>query len=98
VKARQEAAAKARQEAAANRTVETCPQCGGSKRGKGYSHTDECPSKQKPSTTTETCPKCGGSKRGRGFSHADGCSEKQKAQAKAAKKRPRMTRTRRPRL
>ena len=54
-----------------------CPECGGRKIGRGYSHAEGCSLrvvKKVSDKPKEVCPHCGGPKRGRGFSHKPDCS------------------------
>jgi hypothetical protein len=50
----------------------TCPKCGGLRKGRGYTHKSDCPSKSQKKELS-ICPECGGTKRGRGFSHKENC-------------------------
>lgn len=59
----------------ADAPVETCDECGGPRKGKGFSHAEDCsaaPTPQAPKVV-ETCDQCGGARRGRGFMHTDEC-------------------------
>jgi len=63
-----------------NKTKEhnICPKCGGKARGRGYSHTEDCPetlAKKKANKNNKSliCPECGGKKRGRGYTHKEKC-------------------------
>lgn len=51
---------------------DVCDECGGPRRGRGYSHEESC-SAIKANKVVETCEECGGARRGRGFMHTDEC-------------------------
>jgi hypothetical protein len=53
---------------------ETCPDCDGPMRGRGYAHNDGCPVLKVH--VVEKCSVCGGPKRGRGYIHTPNCSIK----------------------
>lgn len=58
----------------------TCSKCGGKKRGRGYSHTEDCTENSINKKISENkplfCPKCNGKRRGRGYSHTSDCESR----------------------
>lgn len=63
--------------APAGKTIAVCPECSGTRLGRGFRHAAGCSQDSRanrPQPSTERCPGCGGSKRGRGFSHKPGCT------------------------
>lgn len=64
--------------------VDTCDECGGPRRGRGYAHKDGCSEATGAAATkeVETCDKCGGPRRGRGFMHTDSCPTRQQPEKK----------------
>ena len=56
---------------------ETCPDCGGPRKGRGYAHSEDCPTlpANKP---VKTCDDCGGPASGKGYAHKPDCPTQQK--------------------
>lgn len=80
---------------------EACEACGGPKRGRGYTHNEDCsaikkapkaPKVAKPAAEPlPPCEYCGGPKRGRGYTHVQGCSSVKPSAAKTGGgRRPRI--------
>lgn len=78
-----------------NSATETCPDCGGLRRGRGFTHARDCPGLQKNQEQVkpvDTCEKCSGPRRGRGFRHKNDCPivvERQKVAVKRSTSRVR---------
>jgi hypothetical protein len=55
--------------------ADTCSECGGPRRGRGYTHKEGCSlnSRASASKSNEVCSGCGGPRRGRGYTHKKGC-------------------------
>lgn len=67
----------------------TCVECGGPKRGRGFTHKQGCSlakgvSIPKVPGSVVTCPGCGGPAKGRGFTHKNDCPEIAKRMAAVA--------------
>jgi hypothetical protein len=56
---------------------ETCPDCGGSRKGRGYAHAAEC-STLPANKPVKTCEACGGPASGKGYAHKPDCSTQKK--------------------
>ncbi len=63
-----------------NKTVnaEECEECGGLRKGKGWSHNEGCSLDTRPKGPKNFCPQCNGPARGRGFIHAASCNKNTK--------------------
>lgn len=70
------------------KVTETCSACGGPARGRGFTHTEDCPELGKK-TEKDVCPECGGPSQGRGFKHLKpDCSLKTKPYVPKADRGP----------
>ena len=55
----------------------TCPDCGGTRKGRGYVHSNECPTLSS-NKSIKTCSSCGGPASGKGYAHTADCPTQQK--------------------